>query len=87
MKNKILMEGSNNDTEMVRPFGKRVNDWRHLPSTTLFLTAYIVSRKSGNVDNLIVTQKGGFGGGGITWMHEDVTCDFSQVFTSDQLWI
>jgi hypothetical protein len=53
---------------MARPFGKIINNWRHLTSTTSFLTVLIVSRKSTKVDNLIVTEKVGFGGGGIIWM-------------------
>lgn len=67
-----------NATEMARPFGKRVVDWQRLPSTGSFITALIEVRKSHNVDNLIITNKGGFGGGGITWMHEDVAIEFAR---------
>jgi len=46
-----------NATEMARLCGKKIYNWMHLPSTDLFLRAYIVSRKSTNVDNLTVTEK------------------------------
>ena len=67
-----------NATEMAKPFGKVINNWRHLPSTERFLTAYLDSRKSTVVDNLIVTKKGNPESGGGTWMHEDIAIEFAR---------
>ena len=59
---------------MARPFGKYPAEWQRLPSiVSLVRTAKKADMGKSHIgDNLIFTEKGGFGCGGITWMHEDV---------------
>jgi hypothetical protein len=67
-----------NATEMARPFGKATPEWLRLPSTMRFMDTLIATGKSRSVDGLIVTRSGGLGGGGNTWMHEDVAIEFAR---------
>lgn len=59
-----------NATQMAKPFGKRVNDWRSLPSTKEFISILGATRKSGR----LVETLNGIG----TWMHEDVALEFAR---------
>lgn len=59
-----------NATQMAKPFNKRVNDWRNLPSTKEFLNVLEATRKSGRLIETI----NGVG----TWMHEDVAIEFAR---------
>jgi hypothetical protein len=75
---------------MSRPFGKRFVDWRRLPSTDSLLRSFLEVRFSHFKDNpIIITEKGTTAGekrgGGVTWMHECLSDDFSLVAASDQL--
>jgi hypothetical protein len=62
---------------MARPFGKRPAEWQRLPSTISLIstTKKTGMGKSHSGDNPIIKEKGGFVGGGITWMHEDVVLE------------
>ena len=66
-----------NATEMAKSFGKLPSEWLRLPSTKVFLNAFTDVGKSLNVDNLVVTERGGLKNGG-TWMHEDVALEFAR---------
>jgi len=67
-----------NATEMAKPFNKRPNDWLSLRFTKEFIKVLIATRKNCSVDNLIVTRAGGLGGGGETWLHEDLALEFAR---------
>jgi phage antirepressor YoqD-like protein len=71
-----------NATEMAKPFGKRPNDWLHLPSTRSFLETLRNTRFSGITENqLITTSRGGPATKNVapgTWMHEDVALEFAR---------
>lgn len=59
-----------NATQMAKPFKKRVNDWKNLPSTKNFLDVLEATRKSGR----LIETMNGIG----TWLHEDVALEFAR---------
>lgn len=62
-----------NATEMAKPFGKQVFDWRRLPSTIAFMEA--IKETKGFSRSLVETVEGRNGG---TWIHEDVALEFAR---------
>lgn len=64
-----------NATEMAKPFGKRVNDWRNLPSTREFMSALETTGKNGSLIQTIEGRNGG------TWIHEDVAIEFARLLS------
>jgi len=80
---KITFEKSANElfvnaTQMAKPFGKRVAKFLELPSTISFRAALNGIQKSDTVDNQVITRSGGTGGGGGTWMCEDLALEFAR---------
>lgn len=73
-------------TEMAKPFNKQPYEYLRLPSTNELIKA--VAGKFRIVDNqIVIKERGGLGGGGGTWLHEDVALDFAQWLSVDfRLW-
>lgn len=66
-----------NATEMAKPFGKRPGKWLELPSTREYISTLRGIRKLDSAEGVITTS-GGPGGGGGTWMNEDVALEFAR---------
>ena len=47
-----------NATEMAKPFGKKISEWKRLPSTQEYLNA-ILDMGFSRIENLIISSKGG----------------------------
>lgn len=62
-----------NATEMARPFGKIVSEWKRLPSTDKFIEA--LNQTKGNSHSYIMAKEGVNGG---TWLHEDLAIEFAR---------
>jgi hypothetical protein len=73
---------------MGKPFGKRVNDWLQLLTTTSFLKILLNTRKSGNSDyQPVITIRGNPASGGGTWFHEDVAIEYARWLSDDfKIW-
>lgn len=65
-----------NATEMVKPFGKLVDDWLRLKATTEFTEALSTDMQI-PISALIQVVKGGNNKQG-TWIHEDVAMEFTR---------
>lgn len=65
-----------NATAMAKPFGKRPAKWLELTSTKEFLRVLSGIRNPDTV--FVATESGGQGGGGGTWMNEDVAIEFAR---------
>jgi hypothetical protein len=66
-----------NATEMARAFGKQTHEFLRLPSTNELINA-VTGKSLIGENQLVITEKGGLSGGGITWMHEDVALEFAR---------
>jgi hypothetical protein len=77
-----------NATQMGKPFGKRVNDWLQLLTTTSFLKILLNTRKSGNSDyQPVITVRGNPASGGGTWFHEDVALEYARWLSEEfKIW-
>ena len=65
-------------TKMAKAYGKRINDWKNLPSTKKFLTKLLKSdTRFSCIEDLIYSEKGG-ANGGCTWMHVLVLIEFAR---------
>lgn len=64
-----------NATEMAKPFGKQVKDWKRLKSTEQFVASLSAKRQISLLGLFIVNQGGANPG---TWMHEDVALEFAR---------
>ena len=73
-----------NATEMAKPFGKEIYEWKRLPSTKSYLEAMFDTGFSRFKDgsDLIISSRGTRGnssrGGGSTWMHRLVAIEFAR---------
>jgi phage antirepressor YoqD-like protein len=68
-----------NATEMAKPFGKSVSEWKRLPSTEQFIEALELNRGLSHI--WIESQRGKHGGG--TWIHEDLAIEFARWLSPD----
>ena len=68
-----------NATEMAKPFGKKISEWKRLPSTQEYLNA-ILDMGFSRIENLIISSKGGSHNGsrGGTWMYRLVALEFAR---------
>ena len=62
---------------MGKAFDKRPADWLKLSRTKKYIKAITGVRKNHSVDNLIVTERGGDNGGGITCFHEVIPLEYA----------
>lgn len=78
-------DGWLNATEIAERFGKRVNDWSSLPSTTSYISALVRALNTGksgiyNVPDFIRTKRGKNGG---TWIHPKLAVAFARWLSDD----
>ena len=65
-------------TQMAKAYGKRINDWKNLPSTQRFLQKLLESdTRFSCIEDLIYSEKGGINRG-CTWMHQLVLIEFAR---------
>ena len=69
-------------TKMAKAYGKRINDWKNLPSTKRFLSKLLsIDTRFSSINDLIYSEKSGVEGqrgGGCTWMHVLVLIEFAR---------
>ena len=69
-------------TKMAKAYGKRINDWKNLPSTKRFLSKLLsIDTRFSSINDLIYSEKSGVEGqrgGGRTWMHVLVLIEFAR---------
>ncbi|MBD2700771.1 phage antirepressor KilAC domain-containing protein [Spirosoma sp. BT702] len=75
-----------NATAMCKPFGKQANDWMRLTTTIRYVNALNGANRENPV-SLIISRKGGEGGGGSTWIHEKLILKLAQWLDVDfEIW-
>ena len=64
-------------TGMAKAYGKKIAEWRRLPSTQKFLNDLMTEMGFSHTEDLIYSEKGG-ANGGCTWMHQLVLIEFAR---------
>ena len=70
-----------NVTEMVKAYGKRINDWLSLPSTQSYLQKVVLNTGKSGINDIVVTVKGRYGGG--TWVNQLVLIELARWLDSE----
>lgn len=68
-------------TQMAKAYGKRIAEWRRLPSTQKFLEELMIEMGFSHINELIYSDRSGIEGqrgGGCTWMHQLVLIEFAR---------